>query len=97
MIQIPRLLEPQDLEHLIHDERLIIVDLSNHALYQQKHVPGAVHLRGNTLVAGTGPTPGKNPAKRLSSISALIRVNMWFYVTMRAVAGPVDWLGHSIF
>ena len=47
MIQIPRLLEPQDLEYLIHDERLIIVDLSNHALYQQKHVPGAVHLRGN--------------------------------------------------
>ncbi|CAI8345103.1 MAG: Thiosulfate sulfurtransferase [Porticoccaceae bacterium UBA1117] len=61
MIQIPRLLEPQDLEYLIHDERLIIVDLSNHALYQQKHVPGAVHLRGNALVAGTGPMPGKNP------------------------------------
>jgi thiosulfate/3-mercaptopyruvate sulfurtransferase len=61
MTPIPRLLEPQNLESLLHDERLVVVDLSNHALYQQKHVPGAVHLLGNALVVGTGQTPGKNP------------------------------------
>jgi thiosulfate/3-mercaptopyruvate sulfurtransferase len=62
MTTIPRLLEPQDLQSLIADNHpLVIVDLCNQALYNQKHVPGAVHLPGNALVAGTPPVPGAHP------------------------------------
>ena len=69
MTAIPRLLEPQDLQDLIADgadsdpgnDSLVIVDLCNQALYNQKHVPGAVHLPGNALVAGTPPVPGAHP------------------------------------
>lgn len=55
------LIEPADLEARLADSNLIIVDLCNQALYQQKHVPGAVHLSGNHLVAGTAPVPGACP------------------------------------
>ena len=55
------LIEPRELEAKLGDSDLIIVDLCNQALYQQKHVPGAVHLLGNHLVAGTPPTPGACP------------------------------------
>ena len=55
------LIEPADLEARLDDSNLIIVDLCNQALYQQKHVPGAVHLSGNHLVAGTAPVPGACP------------------------------------
>ncbi len=62
MTSIPRLLEPQDLQSLIADHHpLVIVDLCNQALYNQKHVQGAVHLPGNALVAGTPPVPGAHP------------------------------------
>ena len=55
------LIEPRELEAKLDDSDLIIVDLCNQAHYQQKHVPGAVHLLGNHLVAGTPPTPGACP------------------------------------
>lgn len=65
MTPISRLLEPQDLQTLITDtnghDQLVIVDLCNQALYNQKHVPGAVHLTGSALVAGTAPVPGAHP------------------------------------
>ena len=65
MTTTARLLEPQDLQTLTADtnnhDQLVIVDLCNQALYNQKHVPGAVHLAGRTLVAGTAPVPGAHP------------------------------------
>ena len=62
MTNLPRLIEPHELEAHLNDDNLIIVDLCNPALYQQKHVPGAVHLSGNQLVAGTPPVPGACPS-----------------------------------
>lgn len=62
---IPRLLEPTLLESILaadsENTNLIIVDLCSGALYRQKHVPGAVHLQPDTLMAGTAPYPGKLP------------------------------------
>ena len=62
---IPRLLEPALLESILaadsENTNLIIVDLCSGALYRQKHVPGAVHLQPDTLMAGTAPYPGKLP------------------------------------
>lgn len=56
------LIEPSELKTKLNDDNLIIVDLCNQALYQQKHVPGAIHLSGNHLVAGTPPLPGACPS-----------------------------------
>ena len=62
---IPRLLEPALFESILaadsENTNLIIVDLCSGALYRQKHVPGAVHLQPDTLMAGTAPYPGKLP------------------------------------
>ncbi|MDG1311949.1 MAG: rhodanese-like domain-containing protein [Porticoccaceae bacterium] len=62
MTTLPRLIEPSELEAHLKDDNLVIVDLCNQSLYQQKHVPGAVHLSGNNLVAGTAPVPGACPS-----------------------------------
>lgn len=63
------LLEPQQLQSQLEDDNLIIVDLSNIALYQQQHIPGAVHLSGSYLLAGTPPIPSKCPSlEQLSKI-----------------------------
>lgn len=69
MTHIPRLIEPSDLETHLNDDNLIIVDLCNQSLYQQKHVPGAVHLAGNSLVSGLPPVPGACPSiEQLSKV-----------------------------
>lgn len=77
MTTISRLLEPQDLQSLIADNHpLVIVDLCNQALYNQKHVPGAVHLPGNTLVAGTAPVPGAHPGvEQLNKVVNYLGIN----------------------
>jgi thiosulfate/3-mercaptopyruvate sulfurtransferase len=55
----PHLIEPKDLEAMLLRENLIIVDLSHPVLYQQRHVPGAVHLISTALMGNTPPAAGK--------------------------------------
>lgn len=64
-----QLLEPEQLEASLKDDDLIIVDLCHSALYQQKHVPGAVHLSGSHLISGAPPAPGACPStEQLSKV-----------------------------
>ena len=49
------LIEPEQLKQRLGEENLIIIDLCNPALYQQQHIPGAIQLSGQQLVAGTAP------------------------------------------
>jgi len=58
---IPHLIEPEDLVAMLDVDNMVIVDLSHPALYQQRHVPGAVHLACNTLMANKPPALGKHP------------------------------------
>ena len=51
--KIPRLIEPQELESLLYDERLIIIDLSSLSLYSLQHVPGSVHLPYSALMSNS--------------------------------------------
>lgn len=62
MTNLPRLIEPNELEAHLDKDNLIIVDLCNPSLYQHKHVPGAVHLSGSHLLAGVPPVPGACPS-----------------------------------
>ena len=55
------LVEPEDLDAMLNMDNLVIVDLSHPALYQQRHVPGAVHLAGSALMANQPPALGKHP------------------------------------
>ena len=84
MTPIPRLLEPQDLQALIangtgsdsNNDHLVIIDLCNQALYNHRHVPGAVHLPGNALVAGTPPVPGAHPGiEQLNKVVNYLGIN----------------------
>jgi thiosulfate/3-mercaptopyruvate sulfurtransferase len=64
------LIEPEVLKDQLGTADLIIVDLCNPSLYQQQHVPGAIHLSGQHLIAGVPPVPGACP--KISTLSAVM-------------------------
>ncbi len=102
---IPRLLEPSELDVILDQDNLLIIDLCNPALYQQKHVPGAVHLSASALMAGTAPTPGKLPTvEQLSNIISYLGIETETHVVVYddegggwagRMAWTLDLLGHS--
>ena len=61
LTRLSSLIEPAELELLLGETNIVIVDLCQTALYQQIHVPGAVHLPGVELLAGHPPIPGLCP------------------------------------
>ena len=62
--EFPLVIEPEQLNSFLADASplLLVVDLSNPQNYLQGHVPGAVLVAPQELVAGTPPAPGKLPA-----------------------------------
>ena len=101
---IPRLLEPSELETILDRDNLLIIDLCNPALYQQKHVPGAVHLSGSLLMAGTAPTGSRQATRSSEQLSNIIgylgitdETGMWWSMTTRAGDGPGEWPGPWIY
>lgn len=64
------LIEPEQLEQRLGEPNLIIVDLCNPSLYQQQHVPGAIHLSGQHLISGVAPVPGACP--EISTLCAVM-------------------------
>jgi thiosulfate/3-mercaptopyruvate sulfurtransferase len=102
---ISRLLEPSELEAILDRDNLLIIDLCNPALYQQKHVPGAIHLSGSLLMAGTAPTPGKLPSlQQLSKIISYLGISAETHVVVYddegggwagRMAWTLDLLGYS--
>ncbi|MEE9254936.1 MAG: rhodanese-like domain-containing protein [Pseudomonadales bacterium] len=58
---LPRVIEPETLKPLLGDRRILVIDLSRRELYDQVHVPGAIHVATRELVAGTKPATGKLP------------------------------------
>ncbi|SEO56145.1 sulfurtransferase [Aquisalimonas asiatica] len=66
---LPLLVEPEQLQAKLDDPRLLIVDLSDPAVYAQQHVPGAIHLTYAWLVRKTPPALGLLPdAEALSAV-----------------------------
>ncbi|MCX2795526.1 sulfurtransferase [Microbulbifer thermotolerans] len=63
------IIEPQELADQLAKEDLLVVDLSSAQNYQSGHIPGALHLPFQALMAGTPPAPGKLPsAERLTQV-----------------------------
>ena len=70
---LPLVIEPKELEDHLQDSNLLIVDLCNPQLYAQVHVPGALNVAPQHLVAGTPPATGKLPSlKQLEDLFSLI-------------------------
>lgn len=60
--KLPMLVQPAELAEHLDDDNLLIIDLARDQVYQQAHVPGAVHLDFKRLVRGTQPVPGLPPS-----------------------------------
>lgn len=60
-LDIPIIVEPEDLEALLGSDELVVVDLGKPETYTQAHVPGAVRMEYSALVRGGRPAPGLLP------------------------------------
>lgn len=60
--KITHLIEPKNLEAFIGRDDIVIIDLCNPMLYQQRHVPGAIYLNRSNLISNTPPATGKHPS-----------------------------------
>jgi thiosulfate/3-mercaptopyruvate sulfurtransferase len=57
----PTIVEPGVLAAHLHDPRVLVVDLSPRDVHEDVHVPGAVHLDPDALLAGEAPVTGLLP------------------------------------
>jgi len=64
MPSIPLIADPEFIADLIinHNRPVLILDVCKDSIYQQVHLPGAVHVNYLQLQAGTPPAPGLPPA-----------------------------------
>lgn len=70
---LPLLLEPEMLEPLLADPRLLLVDLSRAEIHAQYHIPGAVHLEYGRIVRMAPPVGGLLPDEaQLSEVLSAI-------------------------
>ena len=69
----PYIIEPGALHSLMQTEELLLVDLSNMANYDKRHLPGAVHISPQEIVSGIKPATGKLPnIERLNELFSKI-------------------------
>ncbi|MDF1762427.1 MAG: rhodanese-like domain-containing protein [Oleibacter sp.] len=76
-LSLPLLLEPEQLANILPDllalesskTRILIIDQSKFETYQERHIPGAIHLDFKRLQQGQAPTPGALPSlEQLSQV-----------------------------
>lgn len=60
---LPLLVEPDELEHQLGLESMLLVDLCKPETYTQSHIPGAVHLDYAQIVAMNKPAMGLLPSE----------------------------------
>ena len=60
-IELPLLIEPNDLAAQLEHPKLLIVDLCSDTNYSRGHIPGAVHVIPKELISGQPPAVGKLP------------------------------------
>lgn len=60
-LNLPLILETEELKRHLGQAQLLIVDLCKQANYPSAHIPGAVYLDYNKIVSGQKPATGKLP------------------------------------
>ncbi len=72
---LPLIVEPDELEPHLGDEHLLIVDLGPQDLFDEAHVPGAVHLDRALLISGAEPAVGGLPSDtQLSAVLSALGI-----------------------
>ena len=72
---LPLVVEPDELEQHLGAENLLVVDVGPEELYEEAHVPGAVHLDRARLVSGVKPAVGDLPSdEQLSEVLSSLGV-----------------------
>ena len=70
---LPLIVEPQQLQPLLHDERLLVIDVSKAGVYHEQHIPGAAHIEYQRLTSSRPPVMGLLPdARQLSELFAAV-------------------------
>jgi len=60
--------EPDILKLALEKENnFLLIDLCKNSVYQQAHIPGAVHMEPGSLISGQQPSPGKLPTEEALS------------------------------
>lgn len=49
--ELPLLIEPEELEHHLDGENVVVVDVSIPKVYKDGHIPGAIHLKIPTILS----------------------------------------------
>lgn len=60
---VPLVVEPTELEERLGSDNLLIIDMCRPEIYAQAHIPGAVHLDYNQIIAARPPVLGLLPAE----------------------------------
>lgn len=60
-MELPLLIEPNDLAAQLEQPKLLIIDLCNETNYSRGHIPGAVHVTSKELMSGQPPAVGRLP------------------------------------
>ena len=63
VLDLPLLLEPEDLAPVLDHPELLILDFTNPDIYSRAHVPGAIFVPYQHTVRGIPPTPGALPSE----------------------------------
>ncbi|MCG8315971.1 MAG: sulfurtransferase [Pseudomonadales bacterium] len=72
-LELPLLLEPEELAPVLGHPELLILDFTNPDIYSRAHVPGAIFVPYQHTVRGTPPTPGALPGEdHLSQLMSAI-------------------------
>ena len=70
---LPLLVQPEDLALNLSDPDLLIIDVCRTEIYDQQHIPGAVHVPPQALVSGEKPAAGRLPGlERLTALASAI-------------------------
>ena len=111
ILSYPLILEPAALAKLLDDEELaqelLIVDLCKPEIYQQAHIPGAVHLEYKQIITSQAPAMGLIPDEpHLSATLSLLGLTNDHHVVAYDDEGggraarflwTLDALGHSAY
>lgn len=63
MAKLPLLVEPADVEAVMHDPDVLILDLSSQEAYLTQHIPNAVHLEFSKIVRPQPPAMALLPSE----------------------------------
>lgn len=61
LARIPLILDADDLVPLLDTDGVVVVDLSNEAVYESGHIPGAIRIEAGELTNGRPPVMGLLP------------------------------------